>query len=57
MSLAEKILHDIELLPKEKQVEVIDFIGYLNEKERKANDEIFRIAIEENVEVLRELAK
>jgi hypothetical protein len=35
MNIPEKILNSINTLPKSKQLEVFDFIGYLNQKEEK----------------------
>jgi hypothetical protein len=39
MSTAEKIIHEIEGLRPEKQSEVLEFVQFLKEKERK-NEEI-----------------
>jgi hypothetical protein len=39
MSTAEKIIHEIEGLRPEKQSEVLEFVEFLKEKERK-NEEI-----------------
>jgi len=57
MSLEEIILKEVQSLPKEKQAEVIDFIGYLKAKELKEDEEIINQIITENAEALTELAK
>ena len=57
MSLAEKVLKDFEQLPDDKQIEVIDFIEFLKNKEQKKLENLMDVVIQENKEALEELAK
>ena len=57
MSLAEKVLKDFEQLPDDKQIEVIDFIEFLKNKEQKKLENLMNMVIQENKEALEELAK
>ena len=38
MSLAEKVIQNLKILPKSKQIEVLDFIEYLREKIEKQDN-------------------
>jgi hypothetical protein len=44
MSTAEQIIHGIASLRPEKQSEVLEFVEFLKEKERKIEDNSFREA-------------
>lgn len=44
MSTAEQIIHEITGLRPEKQSEVLEFVEFLKEKERKAEDSAFKEA-------------
>jgi hypothetical protein len=44
MSTAEQIIHEIASLRAEKQSEVLEFVEFLKEKERKAEDNAFKDA-------------
>ena len=44
MSTAEQIIHEITGLRPEKQLEVLEFVEFLKEKERKSEDNAFREA-------------
>ena len=44
MSTAEQIMHEIASLRAEKQSEVLEFVEFLKEKERKAEDNAFKDA-------------
>ena len=38
MTLAEKIIHKMRLLPEEKQAEVLDFVDFLERKQAEEED-------------------
>lgn len=57
MSLEEKLLQDFISLPKEKQIEVIDFVEFLKSKNKQPIESLMDNIISENQEALRELAK
>ena len=42
MSTAEKIIHEIATLPPEKQFEVLEFVEFLKEKEKKNGENALR---------------
>ena len=42
MSTAEQIIHEITSLRPEKQSEVLEFVEFLKEKERKTEDNAFK---------------
>lgn len=42
MSTAEQIIHEISSLRPEKQSEVLEFVEFLKEKERKNEEKIFK---------------
>jgi len=44
MSTAEQIIHEIASLRAEKQSEVLEFVEFLKEKERRAEDNAFKDA-------------
>jgi len=44
MSTAEQIIHEITGLRPEKQSEVLEFVEFLKEKERKTEDNAFKEA-------------
>lgn len=44
MSTAEQIIHEISSLRPEKQSEVIEFVEFIKEKERKNEEKIFKEA-------------
>jgi hypothetical protein len=57
MGLAERIIQDMNNLSEEKQMEVIDFIEFLKQKQDKEDDEIINKVVLENAEAMEELAK
>jgi hypothetical protein len=57
MTLVEKFVKEFEELPKERQIEVIDFIEFLRAKEEKKLNDMMDGIIEDNKEALFELAK
>lgn len=57
MRLEEKLLQDFISLPKEKQIEVIDFVEFLKSKNKQPIESLMDNIISENKEALRELAK
>lgn len=44
MSTAERIIHEISELGPEKQAEVLEFVEFLKEKEKRKEDSAFREA-------------
>ena len=44
MSTAEKIIHEIAALRPEKQTEVLEFVEFLKEKEKKSEENSLRSA-------------
>ncbi len=57
MRLAEKLVQEFEKLPEEKKKEVIDFVEFLKQKDRKDKQALMDSIIDENAEALKELAK
>lgn len=57
MTLVEKFIKEFEELPEERQVEVIDFMEFLKNKENKKLDNLMNQIIADNKEALLELAK
>ncbi|MEA4960260.1 DUF2281 domain-containing protein [Lutispora sp.] len=57
MRLAEKLVQEFEKLPEEKKKEVIDFVEFLKQKDKKDKQALMDGIIDENAEALRELAK
>ena len=57
MRLAEKLVQEFEKLPEEKKKEVIDFVEFLKQKDKKDKQALMDGIIVENAEALRELAK
>lgn len=57
MRLEEKLLQDFSRLTTEKQLEVIDFVEFLNKKNDQQIEFLMDNIISENKEVLDELAK
>ena len=59
MTLVEQILNQIKTLPPEKQMEVLDFINFLHQKEQAARstagDEERRKRIKESLQTLAEM--
>lgn len=54
---AEKLIKDFEELSEEKKKEVIDFVEFLKQKEKKDLEKTMDDIISENDEALKELAK
>jgi formate dehydrogenase maturation protein FdhE len=57
MTLAEKLIKEFEKLPEEKKIQVIDFVEFLKDKEKKNLETLMDNVIEDNLEALKELAK
>ncbi|GCD12634.1 hypothetical protein [Clostridium tagluense] len=57
MNLTENYTEIFDSLLKDKQVEVIDFMKYLKEKQDREDDEIISKVISENREAMEELSK
>lgn len=57
MRLAEKLVQEFEKLPEEKKMEVLDFVEFLKQKDRKDKQALMDSIIDENAEALKELAK
>ena len=57
MRLAEKLVQEFEKLPEDKKKEVIDFVEFLKQKDRKDKQALMDSIIDENAEALKELAK
>ncbi|ADQ05773.1 hypothetical protein Calkro_0007 [Caldicellulosiruptor kronotskyensis 2002] len=56
MEVAKKIYEEVIKLPEETQREVLDFIEFKKMKWKKNIEEIIDKVIEENYEILKELA-
>jgi len=57
MDLSEKISELVKDLSEDKQLQVIDFIEFLRQKQLKEDMEIMDKIFEDNREVMEELAK
>lgn len=57
MRLAEKLVQEFEKLPEEKKKEVIDFVEFLKQKDKKDKQALMDSIIDENAEALKGLAK
>ena len=57
MVLVEKLLQDFQGLPEDKKQQVIDFVEFLQEKQRKEIEQMMDNVITENKEAFLELAK
>lgn len=57
MRLAEKLVQEFEKLPEDKKKEVIDFVEFLKQKDRKDKQALMDSIIDENAEALKALAK
>ena len=57
MTLADKLIEEFEKLPEEKKIQVIDFVEFLKEKEKRNIEALMDDVIGENLEALKELAK
>lgn len=57
MVLVEKLLQDFQGLPDDKKQQVLDFVEFLQEKQRKEIEQMMDNVIEENKEAFLELAK
>jgi hypothetical protein len=57
MLLVEKLLQDFQGLPEDKKQQVIDFVEFLQEKQRKEIEQMMDDVITENKEAFLELAK
>lgn len=57
MTLAEKLIKEFEKLPEEKKMQVIDFVEFLKEKEKRTIEALMDDIIDQNLEALQELAK
>ena len=57
MRLAEKLVQEFEKLPEEKKMEVLDFVEFLKQKDRKDKQALMDSIIDENAEALKALAK
>lgn len=57
MSLEEKLLKEFSDLPEDKKIEVIDFVEFLKNKNKKQLESMMDLIIDENREALEELAK
>lgn len=57
MRLAEILVQEFEKLSDEKKKEVIDFVEFLKQKDRKDKQALMDSIIDENAEALKELAK
>ena len=57
MTLAEKLIKEFEKLPEEKKMQVIDFVEFLKEKEKRNMEALMDDIIDQNLEALQELAK
>lgn len=57
MTLAEKLLQDFQELPEEKQQQVIDFVEFIRNKQRKEIENMMDSIITENKPAFMGLAK
>lgn len=57
MRLVEILVQESEKLPDEKKKEVIDFVEFLKQKDRKDKQALMDSIIDENLQSLKELAK
>ncbi len=57
MRLAEILVQEFEKLSDEKKKEVIDFVEFLKQKDRKDKQALMDSIIDENLQSLKELAK
>ncbi len=57
MSLAEILLFNFQKLPDDKQKQVVDFVEFLRDKQKKELESMMDDIIDENKEALLELAK
>lgn len=57
MTLADKLIKEFEKLPEEKKIQVIDFVEFLKDKEKRNIEIVMDDVIMENLEALKELAK
>lgn len=57
MTLAEKLLQEFQALPADKQQQVVDFVEFLRNRQRKDIENMMDEIITENKEAFVELAK
>ncbi|WP_071934033.1 DUF2281 domain-containing protein [Thermosinus carboxydivorans] len=57
MTLAEKLLQEFQALPVDKQQQVVDFVEFLRNKQRKEIENMMDEIIADNKEAFVELAK
>ncbi|MEG1828354.1 MAG: hypothetical protein RR309_02930 [Cellulosilyticaceae bacterium] len=57
MTLAQKLVNEFEALTDNQKMEVIDFVGFLKQKNDKMIENLMNEVIFENEEALKELAK
>lgn len=57
MGLTEKLIKEFEQLSDKRKMEVLDFVEFVKEKEKRELVNLMDTVIEENREALEELAK
>lgn len=57
MTLAQKLIHEFETLSEIQQIEVVDFVLFLKQKNKNKLGSLMDEVIIENKEALKELAK
>lgn len=57
MTIAEKLLQEFQALPEDKQQQVIDFVEFMHNKQRKEIEAMMDNIIDDNKEAFVELAK
>jgi hypothetical protein len=57
MGLTEKLIKEFEQLSDKRKMEVLDFVEFVKEKEKRELVNLMDAVIEENREALEELAK
>ena len=57
MTLADKLIKEFEKLPEEKKIQVIDFVEFLKDKEKRNIETLMDDVIGENLKAFKELAK